>query len=76
MNRRVVLNELACPRPQAPSVFNVTCRKTREPGKIYHMHDVGVEATCSAARANRDSAVFDGHKEDRRSECYNNHSAD
>ena len=36
----------------------------REPSKIYHVHDVGVEATWSAARANHDSAVFDGHQED------------
>ena len=50
----------------------------REPGKIYHMRDIGVEATWSAARAYHDSAVFDGHRgemKDRRSECTNDCSA-
>ena len=41
---------------------DVTRRKTREPGKIYHVGDIGVEATWSAARANHDSANFDGHR--------------
>ena len=44
--------------PRLPQFFNVTCRKMREPGKIYHVCDVGVEATWSAARANHDSVVL------------------
>ena len=48
----------------------------REHGKIYHVPDVGVEATWSVARANHDSAVFDAHQEDRRSKCYNDCSVD
>ena len=31
--------------PRLPQIFNVTHRKTREPGKTYHVCDVGVEAT-------------------------------
>ena len=31
--------------PRLPQFFNDTRRKTREPGKTYHVHDVGVEAT-------------------------------
>ena len=27
--------------PRLPQFFNVTCRKTREPNKIYHVRDVG-----------------------------------
>ena len=34
----------------------------REPGKIYHVRDVGVEATWSTAHANHDSALFGGHQ--------------
>ena len=47
--------------PRLPQFFSVTRRKTREPGRIYHVRDVGVEATWSAARANHVSANFDGH---------------
>jgi hypothetical protein len=32
-------------------------------GKIYHVRDVGAEAIWSAARANPDSALFDGGEE-------------
>ncbi len=42
------------------------------------MRDVGVEATWSAARANPDSALYDGSERivnDRRSECINDCSA-
>ena len=73
------LNDYASLVPRLPQFFNVIHRKTREPDKIYHMRDVGVEATWNAARANRALAVFDGHRgavKDRRSECYNNRSAD
>ena len=34
--------------PRLP-LINVTCRERKEPGKMYHMCDVGVEATWSAA---------------------------
>ena len=46
--------------PGSPQVLNVARRERREPGKIYHVRDVGVEATWSAARANHDSALFNG----------------
>ena len=26
--------------PRLPQFLNVTCRKTREPGKIYHVRDI------------------------------------
>ena len=64
--------------PRLPQFFSVTRRKTREPGKIYHVRDIGVEATWSAAHANHDSAVFDGNcgaMKDRRFECTNDCSA-
>ena len=43
--------------PSLPRILNVARRERREPGKIYHVRDVGVEATWSAARANHDSAL-------------------
>ena len=67
--------------PGSLSFFNVTRRKTREPGKIYHVRDVGIEATWpiwSAVRVNHDSVVFDGNRgemKDRRSDCTNDCSA-
>ena len=48
---------LVYPRPH---VFNIARRKRREPGKIYHVRDVGVEATWNVACANHDPALFDG----------------
>jgi hypothetical protein len=67
--------------PSLPHVLNVArrARERREPGKIYHVHDIGVEATWSAARANTDSALFDGSERtmnDRRSECTSDHFRD
>ncbi len=50
----------SCFYPILPHVLNVARRERREPGKIYHVRDVGVEITWSAARANHDSALFDG----------------
>ena len=47
--------------PGSPQVLNVARRERREPGKIYHVRDVGVEATWSTASANRDSAPFHGN---------------
>ena len=44
--------------PSLPHILNVARRERREPGKIYHVRDVGVEATWSAARANHDSALL------------------
>ena len=64
--------------PRLPQFFNVTCRKTRVPGKIYYMPDIGyVEAIWSMAYANQDSAVSDdyhGAVTDSQSECYNDRS--
>ena len=40
--------------PGSPQVLNVARRERREPGKLYHVHDVGIEATWSAARTNHD----------------------
>ncbi len=60
--------------PNLPHVLNVARRERREPGLVYHVRDVGVEATWSATRANLDSARFDGSERtvnDRRSECTN-----
>ena len=37
--------------PRLPQFFRVTRRERREPGKLYHVRDVGVEATWSAACA-------------------------
>ena len=31
--------------PSLPRIFNIAHRERREPGKIYHVRDVGVEAT-------------------------------
>ena len=44
--------------PSLPHVLYVARRERREPGKIYHVRDVGVEATWSAARADHDSALL------------------
>ena len=60
--------------PRLPHVLNVARRERREPDKIYHMHDVGIEATWSAVCANHDSALYSSNHatvNDRQSECIN-----
>ena len=60
--------------PRLPQFFNVTCRKTREPGKLFHVRDIGIEATWSMAHANHDLALLGGHQgsvKDHLSQCTN-----
>jgi hypothetical protein len=46
--------------PRLLHVLNVAHRERREPGKIYHVRDVGlgIDKTWSVVRANHDSAFL------------------
>ena len=48
--------------PRLPRSYQCCMQRKREPGKIYYVCDIGIKATWSAARANHDSALYDGSR--------------